>query len=90
MNAPPVDRETSGSPLEGGEDYFFGHLNSKSLAQTCVTSYFATVLVLTMLFYQILQSTLVAPEQAEARSTKQILMTKIPMTKTVTPLTAAK
>ena len=33
VNAPPAEREASGSPLEGGEDNYRVHLNPKSLAQ---------------------------------------------------------
>jgi len=56
MNAPPAEREASGSPLEGGQDNYLDHLKPKS----------------------------------ETRSTKQIRMKKIPMTKTVTSLTVTK
>jgi hypothetical protein len=29
VNTPPAEREASGSPLEGGEDNFIGHLKPK-------------------------------------------------------------
>jgi len=30
VNAPPAEREASGSPLEGGEDNYLDHLKPKS------------------------------------------------------------
>jgi hypothetical protein len=37
VNAPPAEREASGSPLEGSEDNYLDHLKPKSPAQTGVT-----------------------------------------------------
>jgi len=39
VNAPPAEREASGSPLEGGEHKYRVHLNPKSLAQNWTNKY---------------------------------------------------